>query len=71
MYGLSEFDKRIFQFYNNNNHTELAKVIKKNMITPKTINHHIRKKYLSKYNLKTIGDKYLKTFTKIDKKNNV
>ena len=71
MYGLSEFDKRIFQFYNNNNHTELAKVIKKNMITPKTINYHIRKKYLSKYNLKTIGDKYLKTFTKIDKKNNV
>ena len=41
------------------------------MITPKIINNHIRKKYLSKYNLKTIGDKYLKTFTKIDKKNNV
>ena len=70
MYGLSEFNKKIFQFYNNNDFVKLAYLLKKNIIKPKIINNNIKKKYLSKFHLDTIADKYLAIFNKVKKNNN-
>jgi len=70
MYGLSEFNKKIFQFYNNNDFVKLAYLLKKNIIKPKIINNNIKKKYLSKFHLDIIANKYLAIFNKFKKNNN-
>ena len=44
--------------------------LKKNIIKPKIINNNIKKKYLSKFHLDTIADKYLAIFNKVKKNNN-
>jgi glycosyltransferase involved in cell wall biosynthesis len=70
-YGLAEFDKKTFQFFESNDYISLSRTLIKNIKKPSIPKNVNRKNNLSKYQLSHIGKKYLSIFYNVMEKNNV
>jgi len=66
-YGLSEFSKHFFYFFKNKNSNDLYRLLK-NCITNKKLKKKNYNKYLNRFKIANVGNKYLSIFHKIKNK---